>query len=453
MVTAMNPGLLTLWAAAAAALEIFPSHGHVRSIRFEPEGALIETAGGAFRVPGLRPLPNATEWGGCRYETTEAGVRRRCGEQDQLIPVGGFPTSGVAAYRGELFVGTYGGGLRRLYGGRVGGVPDSVTALAAIRGGLLCGTEKGLYRVGPGGVGRIDPPSLPIHNVSALASGAGALWVGSFDGGLAALSSGGWRHWTKADGLPSDWIDGLAFDGEKLWGATEKGVFWIVDGRAVRPENPALHRPTAALHAGGGAVYLAQPGRVIVIRPQGTETLEIPEKHPQRIWSAGEEIWVAGLRGLYRVRGGLVTRFSTAKGELPADWVTALEPWEGGLLVGTYDGGLIHRPAAGEPRPVLEKTWVNLGALAASNGRVAVGEMDGGLWLQDGGAWRRLKREDGLPSNDVTAVLFDQDALWIGTREGLARLMLSERDAKGATTGEDTDRLALRPSDPGPVDR
>jgi len=438
---------LVLLAAPALALEVFSSHGHVRGIRFEAEGAVVETAGGEFRVPGLSALKGAAEWGGCRYETTEAGVRRRCGTRDELVPVGGFAASGVAVYRDELFVGTYGGGLRRLYGGRVGGIPDSVTALAATTAGLLCGTEDGLYRLGPAGVSRLDPPSLPAPNVSALATGAGALWVGSFDGGLASLSAGVWRRWTSADGLPSDWIDDLAFDGEKLWGATEKGVFWIVDGRVVRPEAEALRKPTSALFAAEGKVYLAQPERVLVLSSEGLRVVDVPEKHPQRVWADGGEIWVAGLRGLYRVRGKTVTKFGTADKRLPAEWVTAIAPWEGGFLVGTYDGGLVHLSPEGDSRPVLDKAWINLGAIASANGRVAVGEMDGGLWLQDGGAWRHLKREDGLPSNDVTAVAFEDDTLWIGTREGLARLTLDgPKHAQDAKTGEDTDRLALRPT-------
>ena len=438
---------LFLFAAPSFALEVFPSHGHVRAIRFEAEGAVVETAGGEFRVPGLSPVSGAAEQGGCRYETTEAGVRRRCGSRDELVPVGGFAASGVALYRDELFVGTYGGGLRRLYGGRVGGIPDSVTALAATNSGLLCGTEDGLYRLGPSGVSRLDPPSLPAPNISALATGGDALWIGSFDGGLASLASGVWRRWRVADGLPSDWIDDLAFDGEKLWGATEKGVFWIVDGRVARPEAEELRKPTSAVFAAGGKVYLAQAGRVLVLSPEGLRAVEIPEKHPQRVWADGGEIWVAGLRGLYRVRGKAVERFGASDKRLPADWVTAIAPWEGGFLVGTYDGGLVHLSPEGAPRPVLDKAWVNLGAIASSNGRVAVGEMEGGLWLQDGGAWRHLRREDGLPSNDVTAVAFEKDALWIGTREGLARLaMEGPRHAQGAETGEDTARIALRPT-------
>ena len=253
--------------------------------------------------------------------------------------------------------------------------------------------------------------------------------MGSFNGGLSALSSAGWRHWTTAEGLPSDWINDLAWDGEKLWGATEEGVFWVMDGRVARPDSEELRRPSSSIYVREGAVYVAQPKRVLVLTAERMRTVPTPEARPQRVWADGGELWVAGRDGLYRIRGRSVTRFGASEGTLGSDWITALTPWEGGLLVGTHDGGLAHLAADGTSRPVLDTAWVNLGAVAASGDRIAVGEMEGGLWLHEAGSWRRLKREDGLPSNDVTAVLFENDAIWVGTREGLARIQLSSAPA------------------------
>ena len=196
------------------------------------------------------------------------------------------------------------------------------------------------------------------------------------------------------------------------------------------PQGGVLTAPSSALHVRGVNVYVAQPKRVVVVSPESTRTEAMPEAHPQRVWADESGIWVAGLDGLYRLKGHDVARYGAIDGALPSNWVTAVASWAGGLLVGTYDGGLVQLDADGSSRPVLEHAWVNLGALAASGGRVAVGEMDGGLWLHDRGAWRRLKREDGLPSNDVTAVLFDGDKLWVGTREGLARVELAPTEAR-----------------------
>jgi ligand-binding sensor domain-containing protein len=197
-----------------------------------------------------------------------------------------------------------------------------------------------------------------------------------------------------------------------------------MDGRVAVPDSGELRRPSSAVFARAGAVYVAQPNRLLILTPEKSRAVELPEAHPRRVWADGGEVWVAGMDGLYRVRGKTVTRMGAINGKLAAQRVAALAPWEGGLLVGTHDGGLLHVGADGAARPVFDRAWANLGTLAALGERIAVGETGGGLWLHDGGTWRRLKREDGLASNDVTAVLFENDFLWVGTKEGLARLRL-----------------------------
>ncbi|MBI4424776.1 MAG: hypothetical protein HY554_13675 [Elusimicrobia bacterium] len=408
--------------ALALGIESFGAQAQVLAIRADGSAAVIDTAGGPWRLEGEAPVPAASEWQGCSYVPGAAGLCRTCAGWEETIPLGGFPVTGFALHEGAPYAATFGGGLRRLSGERVAGVPDAVTALAATAGGLLCGTDAGLYRLSGGSVVRLDPAGLPAPHVSALASAGGALWVGSFEGGLASFSSAGWRRWTSFDGLPSDGIDDLAFDGEKLWGATPNGVFWVRDGRVELPENPELRRPSYALFAGASTVFVAQSGRVLAVRGNRVERRAVPEAHPQRVWAQGQRLWVGGLDGLYQLDGAGLSRYGVREGSLPADWVTAVAPWDGGLLVGTYDGGLAHLRPGGRARPVLERAWINVGALAVSGDRVAVGEKDGGLWLHDGGRWTRLRRADGLPSDDVTAVSFDGDDLWVGTRAGLARL-------------------------------
>ena len=63
--------------------------------------------------------------------------------------MGGYPVTAVAAYRGSVFAGTDGGGLRLadLPVLSIPGVPAVVTALASSGRLLLCGTDRGLYVV------------------------------------------------------------------------------------------------------------------------------------------------------------------------------------------------------------------------------------------------------------------------------------------------------------------
>jgi ligand-binding sensor domain-containing protein len=398
-------------AAFALEAERFPGYARVLAIEARGDSALVSTSGGAYRL-GLSA--------GWPVEAAERGPGAAPAPAGHA-PVSGFPVTALARSGASRYAGTFGGGLRLLPSGRrIEGVPAVVTALAPVAGGLLCGTEKGLYFVTEGGAAPVGPRGLPDENVNALAVGRDALWVGHFDAGVSRLSRGEWRHWGLEDGLPSEWVDDLVLEGERLWGATEKGVFWIEEGKVVRPSEPQLSEPSAALFVSSGIVFVAQPGKVLVWRAGRLSTLVVAEKHPQRLWVEGPVVWLAGLEGLYRLEGGKVRRFDVLDGSLPGNWITALASWRGELLLGTYDAGLA---ALGErPTVVKHRAWVNVGALAVGGGRVAVGEREDGLHVLENGAWRRYGAADGLPGDDVSAVAFDGDSLWVGTRSGLAKV-------------------------------
>src|SRR5690242_2627032 len=71
---------------------------------------------------------------------------------------------------------------------------------------------------------------LPSNSVAALALGAdGALWAGTFGGGLARLGKDGhWQSYSKANtkgGLPDDRVRALALGADgALWAGTEGGL-------------------------------------------------------------------------------------------------------------------------------------------------------------------------------------------------------------------------------------
>lgn len=353
--------------ALAASLESFPSYERVIALEARGERTLVTTGGGSYYLE-----PDGT------YTLTRDSA-----------PASGTPPA----------------------------VVDAVPGLVSARLGDLLATDRGLFRASSGTLTRLGPPGLPDENVNALAVGAGALWVGHFDRGLSRLKDGVWRRWGAEDGLPSEWIDDLAVDGPRLWGATEKGAFVVVGDSVTLVDR----EPTAAVFASSGSAWLAQPGRVVVLRPDGTrESFSTPERHPQRIRVEGGTIWLAGLDGLYELARGKIARHGVLDGALPADWITALAPWEGGLLVGTYDAGLA---ALGEAPP-LPGAWINVGALVSRPGLIAAGGREEGLHLFRRGRWVRLGRAEGLPGEDVSAVAFDGDWLWVGTRSGLARLRL-----------------------------
>jgi ligand-binding sensor domain-containing protein len=145
-------------------------------------------------------------------------------------------------------------------------------------------------------------------------------------------------------------------------------------------------------------------------------------------------VWVGSLHGLYRFdpRTHAFHRESVATGALPVDWVTAIEPWGDGVVVGTYHGGLSWSDAAGERFDIeresraahaLPAGWVNPHAMQWLSGTLFIGTLERGLVVGDKGRWSHLGVADGLPSADVTDfAAAGARTAWIATRGGLARV-------------------------------
>ncbi|MDP3541785.1 MAG: hypothetical protein Q8T11_04880 [Elusimicrobiota bacterium] len=419
--------MIALWllagSAFAATVETMPSCAKVTAVAIDGETAVVTAKDGVcrFALEGGAPGSGPARLAGCVYEPREHGLLRRCPRlADEVLSAGGFPVTSAAAFGSALYAGTYGGGLRRMPSGeRVPGVPGAVTALAVSARGLLIGTESGPYLMEAGRVRALRPSGPADGHVVKLVRGGDAVWAGHFDRGVSRYRDGRWRSWGKAEGLPTEWIDDLAWDGTRLWGATEKGVFWIEGEAVLRPADERLRTATSAVFIASGTVHLAQAGRILAWN-QGTVTaIDSPEQHPQRLLVQDGVIWLAGLDGLWRFEDGKIERHGVIDERLPGDWVTALAAGPRGLIVGTYDAGLT---VLGSTTSLKADAWVNLGALDGDGERLAVGEMAAGLSLWDGSVWSRLGAADGLPGDDVSAVLFDGPDLWVGTRTGLARV-------------------------------
>jgi ligand-binding sensor domain-containing protein len=139
-------------------------------------------------------------------------------------------------------------------------------------------------------------------------------------------------------------------------------------------------------------------------------------------------LWIGSEEGLSRVDGARFTNFDRRKTEgIPANVFTALAVDRAGTLwAGTRDRGVLHaidgefRALAWEPGPQEQQ----IRALAFDGGGdLWIGMGDRGLVrLHDGAVVDALTTHDGLPSDDIRALLAVRDGtMWIGTFGGLAR--------------------------------
>jgi ligand-binding sensor domain-containing protein len=349
------------------------------------------------------------------------------------------------ALRGEdVWLGTWGRGVWRVHGTGVREVRGSFTQVND-----LATTEEGLFVAHAGGVQRVDRAQpmlaggLPSGDVSALARAFGTLWAGTFTHGLARLREGAFEVHPSAHGRfdvdrrINDLIATGRGNEQRLWIATDRGLYWH-DGRVFAavddPAGPGRVHVTALHAARDGALWVTS-GRALCRHRRdrwrcwsGDARFPVMQLHAVTTDARGQ-VWVGSLHGLYRFdpARGTFTRHTVSSGALPVDWVTAVVPWGDGVLAGTYHGGLALREGerfriVREGQDGLPSGWVNPHALSRIGDEVWIGTLERGLVIGRPGAWRRLTTAEGLPSDDVTDVLADDDGVWVATRGGLARL-------------------------------
>jgi signal transduction histidine kinase/ligand-binding sensor domain-containing protein/CheY-like chemotaxis protein len=147
--------------------------------------------------------------------------------------------------QGALWVGTLGAGVFRLdqrgmklFDRQSGLSGNSVTALMEDRlGRIWVGTEVGLDMIDQEKVSSMQSllhtsEPTPIHLIHQ--DHAGNLWVATWSQGLFVIGENGTRHFSLAEGLPSDFVFGIDED-EKgdMWLGTSRGLALIRDGKLI----------------------------------------------------------------------------------------------------------------------------------------------------------------------------------------------------------------------------
>ena len=263
---------------------------------------------------------------------------------------------------GNVWIGTYGGGLTRYDGQnfttfttRDGLAHNWVRALAQdSEGNVWIGTDGG-------GLSRYDGESfttfttqegLANNVVSVLMRDReGNVWIGTEGGGVSRHDGQNFTTFTAQDGLAHDWIASLMQDREgNIWIGTEGGGASHYDGE---------HFTTFNIRDGLAHNWVAS------------------------LLQDGEgNVWVGTLGGVSRYDGERFTSF-TADDGLSHNWVASL----------VRDG----------------------------EGRLWIGTEGGGVSRYDGKRFTSFTVEEGLAHNVVSSVSLDgKGNLWVGTEGGVS---------------------------------
>ena len=263
--------------------------------------------------------------------------------------------------------------------------------------------------------------TLPFNEVlSVFQDRTGTLWVGTGGGGVSrhAASSEGFRIAQHVPGDPATMAHNV------VWGiATGAGATWVgtfeggitafhEDGRVSQFN----HRPDAV----SGRDLSNNDVRAIEVGPDGA------------VWAGTKN----GLNRIDPETGSVTQYHSRSTPGLRHDYIRSLlTDTAGNLWVGTYGGGL-HRMRDGvvvdhyhhvadQPTSLSDDRIYVL--LEDSSGRLWVGTHGGGLNLLEDAGFRHFRHDPDdpktIPSDRVLALAEgDEGELWVGTSNGLGRL-------------------------------
>ncbi len=370
----------------------------------------------------------------------------------------------------------------------VNGIFQPTTVYADGRGDLWVGTQGGgawRFPAKGGSPARYDLSNgLSSSTVMCFGEDAeGRVWVGTLDGGASVIDTDGIRTFDPGNGLHSMFVRCITRDreGNLLIGTNDNGLDIFKGEHFVgfgEPDGLTDPQVFAILEDQEGNTWLGTNGGIVVLDPNGklerTITMQqgrgltsnfircLIEDDKGQIWIGTEnagvsrfdprtgrihpevevsaglgfstataleagrsgEIWVGGLNGVRRHlpgSGNVPMVYTEAEG-LANNFVKALyRDRQGTLWVGSTVKG-ISRIDNGVARPVdLGRGFTATAFIEDVDGRLWVGtEGQGIIVLESGAEVQRYSMAEGLLSNTIRALGTDaQGNVWIGTNKGL----------------------------------
>ncbi len=269
---------------------------------------------------------------------------------------------------------------------------------------------------------------------SLFEDAAGALWIGTEDGGLMRYRDGAFTAFTTADGLPDNWVREIQTDSHgKLLVTTQSGIGQWRDGRFIPyPQQGPFNNPKVYFSRSGArwlwdqaGLHRSRDGRLsdygITLDQSKPARYVLYETRSGDLW--GKQ----GLEPLFRISNGAITRY-TEKDGLPANlenfWAM-LEDRHGNLWFGTDKNGLLRYKDGSFT------VYTTASGLSSIRIRSIFEDREGTLWIgtNERGLNRMTRQfittlatEDGLIGDNVYPIYEDRAGqIWLGTLSGLSR--------------------------------
>lgn len=308
-----------------------------------------------------------------------------------------------------------------------------INDIVVMQGLVYAGAAGGLLRLDPGArawTAFKNPRSAASNDIFRLTGRDGLLWIAT-SGGLATFDPVS----EKFALIHQDPYFNIVSAAGAAWanrGGAQGGVCRIdTHARALGQAWP----PDAG--AVLGIEMMAEPGRIAMPRPNGLVFFYTDKPHYEFVYKPEEfpEFFatsIARYQGTYLLgtRSGLVQYdprkntwlLITRDAGLASTRVTALAVHDGLIYMGFVNGARIVAP----------DMFAQMRYLAENPGRAADANPDGTVVSEDPGGiqpWRLITTQQGLFSNDISALLSLDGATWVGSHSlGLNRVALDTLD-------------------------
>lgn len=285
------------------------------------------------------------------------------------------------------------------------------------------------------------PPGWPRHVPTAAGQDfKGNLWIWASTGDLVVLVRDRWS-WILRHGVSNGSPRGLISEYRDSMGGTwQTETLWVQGSGPVTymnlppGSNPQRVAFTTLFEDKEANVWLCTNGQGLYrLRTQAIQVLSREEGLADRVvypvfQSREGSIWIGTWsKGLTRYKDGIFQRYLTGD-RRSAHWINAIFEDQSGALWVSSDTGTLSRGTNGRFEQVAWKGPVGSGE---STIRVIHQDPQGTMWFGtedglvrfDGKEWRAFTKKDGLPTDDIRAIITRRDGtLWVAGYGGMARL-------------------------------